>query len=383
MKPSQDPRDTKITKNLLGWYRRSRRDLPWRHTADPYRIWVSEVMLQQTQVATVIPYYERFLRRFPDVGALARAPLDDAIKLWEGLGYYARVRNLHAAAKIVVDRLGGVVPPDPKTFRELPGVGEYIVAAVTSIAFGAPLVVVDGNVKRLIARLFAVSDSVDRPTGTRAVRDHAARLLDARHPGDFNQALMELGALVCRPAAPACDACPLAESCAARAQGDPTAFPVRDPRRAVPTQRIAVGVVCKGDRVLITRRAESAMLGGLWEFPGGKVEAGETPEAACAREIREEVNLDVDVGDRVARVHHAYTHLRVDIDVFRCSYTGGKVVLQGPTEYRWILPEETADYAFPRANHKFLPVLKETLAAASPRPARRRARNGKRRTDRP
>jgi A/G-specific adenine glycosylase len=337
-------------------------------------------MLQQTQVATVIPYYERFLHRFPDIGALARAPLDDAIKLWEGLGYYARVRNLHAAVKIVVDRHGGVVPRDPETFRDLPGVGEYIVAAVMSIAFGAPLAVVDGNVKRLIARLFAIPDSVDRPAGTRAVREHAARLLDPRHAGDFNQALMELGALVCRPAAPDCNACPLAQACDARAQENPTAFPVRDARRAVPTQRIAVGVVCRDDRVLITRRAESAMLGGLWEFPGGKVEAGETPEAACAREIREEVNLDVDVGARVARVHHAYTHLRVDIDVFRCAYTGGDVVLRGPTEYRWILPEETVDYAFPKANHKFLPVLKETLAAASPRPARRRARSGKRRT---
>jgi A/G-specific adenine glycosylase len=378
-KSTNVPHGGKITKNLLAWYRRSHRDLPWRRTTDAYRIWVSEVMLQQTQVATVIPFYQRFVGRFPDLVSLARAPLDDVLKMWEGLGYYARARNLHAAARQVVDRFASVVPADAQEFRTLPGVGEYIGAAVPSIAFGVPVVVVDGNVKRVIARLFAFGESVDRPAGTREIRRLADSLLDRACPGDFNQALMELGAMVCRPAGPLCAECPVADACAARAGGNPEDFPRRDPRRAVPVQRIAVGVVRRNGRVLITRRAESGMLGGLWEFPGGKIGPGESAEEACRREIREEVNLDVEVGERVARVKHAYTHLRVEIDVFECRYAGGKVRLAGPTDHRWILLEEAAHYAFPRANHKFLKTLRERSAAAGGRgrkPAHTRRRSG-------
>jgi A/G-specific adenine glycosylase len=366
MSARQEPRTSKITNNLLGWYRRSHRDLPWRRTRDPYRIWVSEVMLQQTQVATVIPYYERFLARFPDIAALAAAELDEVLKLWEGLGYYARARNLHAAAREVVATLGGSVPRDPAVFRSLRGVGDYIGAAVPSIAFGEPCVVVDGNVKRVIARLFAIDDSADRPAGTRRVRDHAQALLAPDAAGDFNQALMELGALICKPTAPLCGVCPVAESCAAFAAGAAESYPVRDARRAVPTQHIAIGVVERDGRVLITRRKESGMLGGLWEFPGGKIDGGESPEDACRREIREEVSLDVEVGERIATVRHAYTHLRVEIDVFACRYTGGEVVLDGPTDHRWILLEETERYAFPKANHKFLKILRERGPGPAP-----------------
>ena len=379
MNATQEPRDRKIANTLLAWYRRSRRDLPWRRTTDPYCIWVSEVMLQQTQVATAIPYYQRFIARFPDPAALACAPLDDVLKAWEGLGYYARARNLHAAAREVVARFGGVVPRDAQAFRSLPGVGEYIAAAVPSIAFGVPVVVVDGNVKRVVARLFAVADSVDRPAGARIIRERADALLDRAHPGDFNQALMELGALVCRPMAPACGECPVADACSAFAAGTPQDFPRRNARREVPTQRIAIGVVAREDRVLITRRAEAGMLGGLWEFPGGKVLPDESPAEACRREIREEVNLDVEVGERIARVKHAYTHLKVEIDVYSCRYTGGEVRLDGPTDHRWILLEETTQYAFPKANHKFLKLLQNRpgeRAGATSRPApERRRRN--------
>lgn len=370
------PSPSRITDRLLAWYRRSRRDLPWRRTNEPYRIWVSEAMLQQTQVTTVIPYYERFLARFPDLGSLATAPIDDVLKQWEGLGYYARARNLHAAARRVVAVHGGRVPRDAEAFGALPGVGEYMTAAVMSMAFGHALAVVDGNVKRVIARLYAIADPTDRPAGNRIVRGRAQALLAPDDPGEFNQAMMELGALVCRPRAPACPSCPLAESCAAYCLGTPEAFPVRERRRTVPSQRIAVGVVTDGARVLITRRPESGMLGGLWEFPGGKLRDAESAEDACAREIAEEVGLAVEVGERIARVRHAYTHLTVEIDVFRCRYRGGEVVLDGPTDYRWITLEETDRYAFPKANHKFLPEVRRALAAPGPRgnSPKRRAR---------
>jgi A/G-specific adenine glycosylase len=363
------PSPSKITEHLLAWYRASHRDLPWRRTSDPYRIWVSEVMLQQTQVATVIPYYERFLDRFPDLAALAAAPLDDVLKLWEGLGYYARARNLHRAAREVVETHGGRVPDSPAAFRALPGAGEYMTAAVQSIAFGAPLAVVDGNVKRVVARWFALEQSVDRPAGAKAVQARAQELLDPGDPGAFNQALMELGALVCRPQNPACGECPVAAFCAARLSGRAGDFPVRDPRRAVPVEKIAVGVVVDGARVLITRRAESGMLGGLWEFPGGKIGPAESAKRACEREIAEEVGLSVKAGPRIARVRHAYTHRVVEIDVFRCDYRGGDVVLDGPTDYRWVTLEQTGQFAFPKANHKFLPALREAISGPGGREA--------------
>jgi A/G-specific adenine glycosylase len=359
---SRKLRDQRITENLLRWYAGSQRDLPWRHARDPYRVWVSEVMLQQTQVATVVPYYRRFVERFPDVAALAAAPVDDVLKLWEGLGYYARARNLHAAALEVLRAHSGRIPDDPGAFRKLPGVGDYIVAAVMSIAFGRPLAVADGNVKRVVARLDALDDSIDRPAGARAVLERAQHLLAGADPGTFNQAMMELGALVCRPANPRCDACPIRKQCAAQLEGDPSRYPVRAPRRKVPAARIAVGVVSRRGRVLITRRPDSGLLGGLWEFPGGKVTEGESPASACAREIREEVSLEVDVGERIARVQHAYSHLRVEIEVFVCRYRAGDVVLDGPVDYRWIRPEETDEYAFPRANHKFMADVKKALA---------------------
>jgi A/G-specific adenine glycosylase len=372
---SLEPRDKRITKNLLRWYRASRRDLPWRASSDPYRVWVSEVMLQQTQVATVIPYYRRFIGAFPDVAALAAAPLDAVLKHWEGLGYYARARNLHAAARAVVRSHAGRIPDQRVAFRALPGAGDYIAAAVTSIAFGRREAAVDGNVKRVLARIDALEENVDRPAGARFVAERARALLARHDPGDFNQAMMELGALVCRPANPRCDACPVRGECAARHSGDPARYPVRSKRREVPTARIAVGVVNRRGRVLITRRPESGMLGGLWEFPGGKVGEGESAREACAREIREEVSLDVDVGESIARVRHAYSHLRVEIEVFSCRYRGGDVVLDGPVDYRWIRADETDDYAFPRANHKFLPALRRALETTSS--SRRRRKRGR------
>jgi len=371
-----------MARDLLELYAVQRCQLPRRETRRPYRLWVSEVMLQQTQVRTVVPYYERFLARFPDLASLAAAPLDDVLKLWEGLGYYARARNLHAAARALV-ATDGLVPDDPDRFGALPGVGAYMRAAVMSIAFSKPLAVVDGNVKRVLARAFGVDHEVDRPAGARAIQHLADRLLDHQAPGMSNQALMELGALVCRPRQPDCDACPWSCACVARAESATAEYPKRSPRRPVPTARIAIGVVSRRGRVLITRRAESAMLGGLWEFPGGKIRDGESPESACRREIREETGLEVDVVERVTRVRHAYTHLKVEIDVFRCAHKTGRVRLRGPVDHRWILLEETAQYAFPRANHKFLPVLKGAMTmSADARPPRRRRRQLDEETDR-
>jgi len=349
---------TELRAALLSWFAANKRALPWRATRDPYRIWVSEAMLQQTRVATVVPYYERFTERFPDVSALAGAPLEDVLKAWEGLGYYARARNLHRAARRIAEEHGGALPRDYAAIRSLPGVGGYIAAAVTSIAYGEPRAVVDGNVKRVLSRLFLIDGASNDPSAASVFEEKASELLDRSRPGDFNQALMELGALVCTPQTPSCAACPLKEFCGAFSASLQTSYPVRMKRRDTPRRHIAVGVVRKDGRILITRRKEDGLLGGLWEFPGGKVEPGETAAEACKREIEEEVSLSVEVGAFITRVDHAYTHFKVSVDVFDCEYGAGEVALNGPTDHRWILLEEAEQYAFPAVNHKIFARLR-------------------------
>lgn len=346
-------------KALIGWYRANKRDLPWRNTDDPYRIWVSEVMLQQTQVATVVPYYHRFLQQFEELKGLARANSQAVLKVWEGLGYYARARNLHRAASIVLKEHRGVVPSRWSEFRKLPGVGDYIAAAVLSLAFEQPYPVVDGNVKRVLARLMMINDPVNTASTTKKFREIADQLLEQKKPGTFNQAMMELGAVICKPQQPQCGNCPVQKNCRSNQAGEVLNYPIKLKKRPTPLYRIAVGVVFKNGRVLITRRKPSGLLGGLWEFPGGKIQEGESPEAACIREIKEEVNLAVQVDSHLSRVQHAYTHFKIVMDVYCCSYVSGRVALSGPVDHRWINLQKLDDFPFPRANHKFFDELRQ------------------------
>jgi len=344
-------------KQLLKWFEQRQRRLPWRDTHDPYCIWVSEVMLQQTQVKTVVPYYSKFLSKFPDVRRLAEADLQRVLKVWEGLGYYARARNLHRAAGMVVEMHNGNVPATWKMFRTLPGVGDYIASAVMSIAFQQAYSVVDGNVKRVLARLFQIEAPVNQSTAYKAFKVHADKLLDPNAPGIYNQAVMELGALVCKPGTPECSACPVRGMCAAEQTRTTADYPVRVIKKAVPEYHVATGVIRKNGRMLITRRKPAGLLGGLWEFPGGRVRDNETPEAACLREIREETGLTVEMQSHLTRVRHAYSHFKIVMDVYCCRYVSGDVMLDGPTDYRWIRLDEIDSYPFPGANLKFIPQL--------------------------
>ena len=271
-----------ITANLLSWYEENRRDLPWRRTGDPYAIWVAEVMLQQTQVTTVIPYYERFLRRFPTVQALARANLDDVLALWQGLGYYARARNLHEAARIVVQKHGGELPQECEALRDLPGIGAYTSAALASIAFGQDVPAIDANVVRVLCRLFDYAGDPRKAAGKRALRRHAEALLPQGWAGDYNQAMMELGATLCTKA-PTCEACPLRCFCEAYAKGLQAVRPVSRRRQEVPHRRFVSAFIEVGGRLLIVRRVPEGLLGGLWELPGGLVQEGETHQEEIGR----------------------------------------------------------------------------------------------------
>ena len=342
----------------MGWYQLHQRKLPWRESCDPFAIWVSEVMLQQTQVKTVIPYYLKFMAAFPLVEDLAAADLEVVLKVWEGLGYYARARNIHRAAILVTTQFKGEIPDQFAPFLTLPGVGDYIASAVQSIAFGHPHAVVDGNVKRVLARLFCLAHPVNQAASHKPFKSLAETLLERTDPSTFNQAVMELGALVCTPVHPKCGICPLSDECICLKTNTLDQFPVRVSAKRVPTRAIALGIVRKNGRLLITRRQLDGLLGGLWEFPGGKLETDEDSRAACVREIREETGLEVKIDSFLVRIKHAYTHFKIEMDVFYCHYVSGEIDLNGPIDYRWIRISEINGFPFPKANLKFIPLIK-------------------------
>jgi len=328
---------------LLAWYRAERRDLPWRRTRDPYAIWVSETMLQQTRVEAVIPYYERFLARFPDVGALASANLDDVLSLWAGLGYYSRARNLKRAAEQVVTRFAGRLPDGVDMLRELPGVGRYTAGAIASIAFDHPAPIVDGNVARVLARLVGLRQPIESSAVKARLWEEAAKLADGPSPGDVNQALMELGARVCLPRSPRCDGCPVSRCCDARAAGDAESLPVRAPKRAPKRVYAVAALILRRGRALAVQRPARGLLGGLWELPGGEVGARERGAVVLARVLRERTGLRVATNARAGTIDYAITQRAQRTALYRCEAASGRVRLDGWDRHRWVAPESFAE----------------------------------------
>jgi A/G-specific adenine glycosylase len=327
---------------LLDWYRVSRRDLPWRGIRDPYAVWISEAMLQQTRVETVIPYWQRFLARFPDLSSLAAAEPDAVLGAWAGLGYYSRARNLHRAARLVAERHGGRLPDTAEALRELPGVGRYTAGAVASIAFDRPEPVVDGNVARVLVRLHGIQEDPKRPAVAERLWQHAAELARGPKPGDLNQALMELGALVCTPRAPRCPACPLRRRCAARRAGDAESLPVKARKAAPRAVEAVAGLILRRGRVLAVRRPPRGLLGGLWALPGGELAPRERPEAGLRRALRERTGLAISAAERRGEVRHAFTHRSLRLHVFRCDTSEGRVRLVDFDAHRWLAPSALA-----------------------------------------
>jgi A/G-specific adenine glycosylase len=345
-----------VRQALAAWYDRHRRDLPWRRTHDPYAIWISEVMLQQTQVKTAIPYFKRFMDLFPDVDRLARADEQTVLKIWEGLGYYSRARNMHRAAQIM-QATGGRVPEDRPALRQLPGIGDYIAAAVLSIAFEQPYAVVDGNVKRVLSRLLCLDVPVNQSNTHALFQGAADQLLDRQRPGRHNQALMELGALVCTPKQPLCVQCPLALICQALRRRIVDQYPHRLERRPVGEQQWAAAVIVKNGLLLLTRRPAPGLLAGLWEFPSARLEAGQDSSQACIDHVKAALGLRVRLQKRIASVRHTYTHFKLRMEVYLCHWQGGRIRLDGPAGFRWVRPAQIENFALHRAVHKILPAL--------------------------
>lgn len=361
----------RIAADLLEWYGDRERDIPWRGESDPYRIWVCEVMAQQTRMQTVRERLPEFFGTYPTLESLAASDLDELLRAWEGLGYYARARNLRRAAReLVAESADGraSLPSTASALRELPGIGPYTAGAVASIAFGRPEPAVDGNARRVLSRLF----DIERPTG--AALDRAARALiaaadapaasdgsassDRSRAGEINQAIMDLGGAVCLPRTPRCDACPLAEHCVALARDTVADRPPRRTKKSLPHHDIAVALIWRNDgRLFIQRRPPEGLLGGLWEFPGGKVEPGEDAAQAAVRETREETGLEVRVTGSAGRVEHAYSHFRITLHAFHAELVSGQLRAGGAEPRAWVAPETLSEYAFPSANRRIIDGL--------------------------
>lgn len=357
---------TTISRKLLTWFSENSRDLPWRQDPTPYRVWISEVMLQQTQVDRVVPYFLHWMEIFPHIQAVAEADQEMVLKAWEGLGYYTRAKNIQAAAQKIWVEYNGVLPSDMSLLRALPGIGPYTAAAIASLAFNQPVPAVDANVQRVMARILNIDGPIKSARAQKMIRKAVTGLISEEDgdPRSMNQALMEIGALVCMPRSPACASCPVKEQCQSLAAEVVHLRPVKPDQKSNIALEVAAGVLVDNGHILIQKRPPHGLMANLWEFPGGKLQTGESPEQALAREFREELELEIRVLNKITVIKHSYTRFRVTLHVYWCALAspGQEPVLHAATDFRWTLPEELDQYPFPAADCKLIHMLSEKVS---------------------
>ncbi len=349
----------KLQRNLTAWYKRNGRDLPWRKTRDPYRIWVSEIMLQQTRVETVLPYYQRFLSRFPTVRDLADAPLEQVLKVWEGLGYYTRARNLHRCAKVIMQQWDGRIPDTEQELTSLPGIGRSTAGAIRTLAFHLPAPILDGNVKRVIARLFAVRGDLTRTAARKRLWNLSALLTPERESHTYTQAVMDLGAMVCTPRVPDCPACPLSGNCKAERLRLQDTIPRPTVRGPLPHYDLAMGIIRRRGRILIQRRPEEGLLGGLWDFPNYRNNTKKGLTETLRLGVKYDFGLEIRTGKEIAAIRHAYTHFQITIHLFECPSSGREREARMEKRYRWVFPAALERYPFPATGRKIIRMIRQ------------------------
>jgi len=345
----------KAQNKLLTWYRRNKRTLPWRDRSDPYTVWVSEIMLQQTRVEAVIPYFEKWMQQFPNIRTLAKASDQDVLRAWEGLGYYSRARNLHNTAKLILKEHGGKLPQDLNALSKLPGVGRYTVGAIASIAFGMDEPALDGNIKRVYARLFDISEPIDSSMGEKKLWQIASENLPKGKAGDFNQALMDLGATICIPKNPRCDFCPVQDFCLSQKNGIQELRPVRKLKKDVPQYIHAAGVIIESGRILLARRPSKGLLGGMWEFPNGRVDG--YPAKELAKALGTGYRLKVRRRKALGIVRHAYTHFKVTVHAFYCDLLS----VSNTDNFKWVSIKDLEKYPMGKVDRQIAQKVSEIL----------------------
>jgi A/G-specific adenine glycosylase len=357
---------SQLSDPLIAWYQDQARELPWRNNSNPYAIWVSEIMLQQTRVDTVIPYYQRWMQRFPEVVDLAEASLHEVLVMWEGLGYYQRGRNLHRAASIILTEYGGELPHDLNNLKKLPGIGEYTAGAIASIAFGMDIPVLDGNIRRVLARIYNITEPVKSPQVENRLLDLAMADLPKRRAGVYNQALMDLGALICTPRNPSCQSCPINHLCRAYQLGIQAQLPIKLPKLKIPHRNATAAIIFRDDQVLITQRPNKGLLGGLWEFPGGKQLPKEDMKSCLYREIHEEIGIEIAIGDLIGIYQHAYTHYRVTLHAYCCHI----VSIEKPQplrvqDLRWVNISKLDEYPMGKLDRSIATQIQQETSCTS------------------
>jgi len=367
----------RLASKLLAWYQTNKRTPPWRDHPDPYAVWVSEIMLQQTRVETVIPYFEKWMRLFPDVRSLASASEQDVLNAWEGLGYYSRARNLHQAAKIVAEQYNGELPRDLDELRKLPGIGRYTLGAIASMAFGMDVSALDGNIKRVYARIFDMTEPVDSPAGEKLLWQLADKNLPKGHAGDYNQALMDLGSMICVPKNPRCLICPVMRLCKARQNGTQNERPVLSPKKDVPhyvhaagvivRRTLALHVICLAnhagvdnpphEEVLLAQRPSQGLLGGMWEFPNGRVNGDPVQELSNALKTGYQLRVRMKRGSQgreaLGTVQHGYSHFSVTVHVFRCELLS----IPKETNLKWVSLNKLQEYPMGKIDRQIAGML--------------------------
>jgi len=352
----------KIQQNLLDWFYENSRDLPWRNTYSPYHVWISEIMLQQTQMDRVIDYFVRWMKQLPDIASITISNEEDILKIWEGMGYYSRAKNIIRTANILMEQYNGELPSDYTHLLKLPGIGKYTAGAIMSIAYNKEYAIVDANIERVFARLFNLDKPVKSKITHAFIWQKASEFIPKGKAREFNQALMEFGALVCIPRNPRCKICPVRDYCRSLLEKTVDKRPVANKPSQTVFIEMATGILTHKGRILIQKRKPKGVWANLWEFPGGRLEPGETPEIALVREYAEETELKIGKLEKITTVKHSYTIYRVKLHCYFCSLIDGKIepVLHGAQEYRWVDSGELSNYAFPAGHRKFINHLKNS-----------------------